>query len=159
MALVTLQLGILGGTFDPIHVGHLLIAEIARETLGLDRVLFVPAAEPPHKQGLRKTAAHHRRRMVELAIAGNTFFELCLFDLERPGPHYSIDTVRGIRAQHQLSADACYFIIGSDSLGDLNSTDRLEAGEFLGLLESSAHCTTSAAVVWIGTSSFSTRFR
>jgi len=121
MGLVTLQLGILGGTFDPIHVGHLLMAEIARETLTLDRVLLVPAADPPHKRGVRKTAAYHRRRMVELAIAGNTAFELCLFDLERPGPHYSVDMVRGIRTQYALAADACHFLIGSDSLADLST--------------------------------------
>jgi nicotinate-nucleotide adenylyltransferase len=114
-----MKLGLLGGTFDPIHFGHLLMAELARETLRLDRVLFVPAADPPHKRRVEKTAARHRRNMVELAITGNGDFELCLFDLERPGPHYSVDLVSGIRTRHAISADDCFFIIGSDSLVDL----------------------------------------
>lgn len=114
-----MRLGILGGTFDPIHLGHLLMAEAASETLELERVLFVPAGDPPHKQNLPKTAAHHRRKMVELAIENNSHFELSLVDLERPGPHYSVDTVHLIRSQFNISADACFFIIGSDSLADL----------------------------------------
>jgi len=116
---LTMRLGILGGTFDPIHLGHLLMAEMAREALRLERVLFVPAGDPPHKQNLPITAAHHRRKMVELAIENNPHFELCLIDLERPGPHYSVDTVRLIRKQYDVSAEACFFIIGGDSLADL----------------------------------------
>jgi nicotinate-nucleotide adenylyltransferase len=114
-----MKLGILGGTFDPIHVGHLLTAEIARESLALERVLFVPAGDPPHKQALAKTPAHHRQAMVQQAIADNPHFELCLIDLERPGPHYSVDTIRLIRSRYHLSADECYFIIGADSLVNL----------------------------------------
>lgn len=114
-----MQLGILGGTFDPIHLGHLLVAEAARQGLNLTRVLIVPVGDPPHKQDQNHTPAHHRRAMVEVAIAGNPHFELCPIDLERPGPHYSIDTVHLIRARYGLSADQCYFIIGGDSLADL----------------------------------------
>ncbi len=114
-----MKLGILGGTFDPIHLGHLLVAELGRETLGLHRVLFVPAADPPHKQDLAKSAARHRRVMVELAIAGNPCFALSPVDLDRPGPHYSTDTVRLLRAEYGLAADDCFFIIGTDSLQDL----------------------------------------
>ncbi len=114
-----MRLGILGGTFDPIHLGHLLIAEITRETLRLERILFVPAGNPPHKQTVVKTLAHHRRRMVELAIEDNPCFELCDIDLKRPGPHYSVDTVSLIRAGYALSAEECFFIIGGDSLADL----------------------------------------
>lgn len=114
-----MKLGILGGTFDPIHLGHLLMAEASRETLGLNRVLFVPAGEPPHKQHQPCTPAHHRRAMVELAIVGNPHFELCSVDLDRPGPHYSTDTVRLIRAGFNLAAENCFFIIGGDSLADL----------------------------------------
>ncbi len=116
-----MKLGILGGTFDPIHLGHLLVAEITREVLDLQRVLFIPAGDPPHKQDRPKTPAHHRRAMVALAIATNPHFELSPVDLERPGPHYSTDTVRLIRSQYNLSAEACFFIIGSDSLLDLPS--------------------------------------
>ena len=114
-----MKLGILGGTFDPIHVGHLIVAELLADALDLERVLFTPAAKPPHKQHLPKTATRHRCRMVELAIGGNDRFELCPVDLNRPGPHYSVDTVSLIRRQYDLPADACYFIIGGDSLVDL----------------------------------------
>jgi nicotinate-nucleotide adenylyltransferase len=114
-----MRLGLLGGTFDPIHVGHLLMAEMACDTLSLNRVLFVPAGDPPHKQELEKISAFHRRAMVELAIAGNPHFELSLVDLERPGPHYTTDTVRLIRAEYTLATDDCFFIIGGDSLVDL----------------------------------------
>jgi nicotinate-nucleotide adenylyltransferase len=113
------MLGILGGTFDPIHLAHLIVAELTREALGLERILFVPAGDPPHKQQNRKSEAVHRRRMVELAIAGNPGFALCPFDLERPGPHYSVDTVRLIREQYNLPAERCFFIVGGDSLVDL----------------------------------------
>jgi nicotinate-nucleotide adenylyltransferase len=114
-----MKLGILGGTFDPIHLGHLLLAEMAWETLGLQRVLFAPAGESPLKQDISKTPAHHRRAMVELAIASNSHFELSLVDLERPGPHYTTDTVRLIRSRYDLSADECFFIVGGDSLMSL----------------------------------------
>jgi nicotinate-nucleotide adenylyltransferase len=114
-----MKLGFLGGTFDPIHLGHLLMAETAREALGLPRILFVPAGDPPHKRDRRHTPARHRRGMVELALADNANFELCSVDLDRPGPHYSTDTVRLIREQYDLSAETCLFIIGSDSLVDL----------------------------------------
>ncbi|MCB0167004.1 MAG: nicotinate-nucleotide adenylyltransferase [Anaerolineae bacterium] len=115
------KIGIIGGTFDPIHFGHLLIAELARDSLNLERVLFVPAGDPPHKQAAKKTAAHHRCRIVELAIEDNPTFELSRVDLDRPGPHYSTDTVALIRSQFDLAADDCHFIIGSDSLADLLS--------------------------------------
>jgi nicotinate-nucleotide adenylyltransferase len=113
------RLGLLGGTFDPIHLGHLLLAETAHETLRLTQVLFVPAGDPPHKQHVPKTPAQHRQAMVELAIAGNPGFALSLIDLERPGPHYSTDTISLLRAQYHLAADDCFLIIGGDSLGDL----------------------------------------
>jgi len=121
------MLGILGGTFDPIHVGHLLIAETARSALNLDRVLFVPAADPPHKQAFHKTPAAHRCRMVALAIGDNPGFELSTVDLDRPGPHYSVDTVRLLRQKFGLAADDCAFILGSDSLADLPAWHQPEA--------------------------------
>ncbi len=114
-----MHLGLLGGTFDPIHMGHLLMAEVTWDSLGLTRVLFVPAGDPPHKQTVTKTPAHHRRAMVERAISANPHFELSPVDLERPGPHYALDTVRLIRARYDLPAAACHFIIGADSLNDL----------------------------------------
>ena len=113
------MIGILGGTFDPIHAGHLLIAETARGTLQLEQVLFVPAGDPPHKQLQKKSAVNHRVKMVELAIESNPQFGLSTVDLDRPGPHYSIDTVQLLRTQYNLSAEQCFFIIGGDSLADL----------------------------------------
>lgn len=114
-----MRLGLLGGTFDPIHLGHLLMAETALDGLALSQVLFVPAGDPPHKQGLAKTPAQHRVAMVERAIASNSCFGLSAVDLERPGPHYTTDTVRLVRQQYELSAEECFLIVGGDSLVDL----------------------------------------
>jgi nicotinate-nucleotide adenylyltransferase len=90
----------MGGTFDPVHVGHLAIAEEARDTLGLDRILFVPAGTPPHKPASEVTATHHRVAMVALAIEDNPAFELSRIEVDRPGPSYTVDTVE------QLAEDA-----------------------------------------------------
>jgi len=111
--------GILGGTFDPIHNGHLGVAEAVRNSLGLNKVLFVPAGEPPHKRGQRIAPAAHRAQMVTLALNDYPYFELSRVDLERPGPHYSVDMLTRLRADYQLSADNCFFIIGADSLMNL----------------------------------------
>jgi nicotinate-nucleotide adenylyltransferase len=119
-----MKVGILGGTFDPIHLGHLLMAESAREILELRQVLFVPAGDPPHKQELPITPACHRQAMVELALAHNPFFELSPVDLDRSGPHYSTETVQLLQKQYDLPPELCYFIIGSDSLQDLPTWHR-----------------------------------
>lgn len=122
-----MRLGIFGGTFDPIHTGHLLIAELTWQALDLQRVLFLPAGNPPHKQQQKKTAAHHRQAMVALAIAGNPHFELSTIDLERSGPNYSSETVASVRARYNIAAEACFFIIGGDSLQDLPTWHAPEA--------------------------------
>lgn len=114
-----MQLGILGGTFDPIHFGHLLAAEEARVALRLDRVLFAPASDPPHKQGHAKLAVAHRLSMVRLAIADNPAFDISTVDIDRPGPHYTVDTIRLIRDEWGTGADETYFIMGVDSLAHL----------------------------------------
>lgn len=90
------SVGMMGGTFDPIHVGHLVIAEAVREALTLDRVLFVPAGVPPHKPAAEVTAVEHRVAMVELAIAGNPAFELSRVEVDRSGPSYTVDTVEAL---------------------------------------------------------------
>lgn len=87
------SVGVLGGTFDPIHIGHLAAAEEVREALGLERVLFVPAGLPPHKPDRLITAPHHRLAMVQLAIGGNPAFEVSRVELDRTGPSYTIDTL------------------------------------------------------------------
>lgn len=113
-----MKVGVLGGTFDPIHYGHLVVAEEVWWKLGLSHVLFVPAGQPPHKLGRVVTPAVHRVAMVELAIAGNPHFVLSSVDVERPGPSYSVDMLSELR--RQVGADAeLYFIIGLDSLAEL----------------------------------------
>ncbi len=112
-----MRIGIFGGTFDPIHYGHLVAAEEARAVLALERVLIVPAGQPPHKTKRPVTAAEHRLAMVELAISSNPHFVLSRVDLERPGPHYSVDTVTRLR--RQLGPGDIYFIVGMDSLMEL----------------------------------------
>jgi nicotinate-nucleotide adenylyltransferase len=93
------RVGILGGTFDPIHYGHLVIAEQVREALRLDRVLFVPAAQPPHRIASEVSPAVDRAAMVALAIADNPAFSLCRIELERDGPSYTADTVTALAAE------------------------------------------------------------
>jgi nicotinate-nucleotide adenylyltransferase len=85
--------GMMGGTFDPVHVGHLVVAETVREALALDRVLFVPAGVPPHKPASEVSAVADRVAMVELATAGNEAFELSRVEVDRPGPSFTVDTV------------------------------------------------------------------
>jgi len=91
--------GILGGTFDPIHYAHLAIAEQAREQLGLEKVLFVPAAEPVHKSATTVSEAEHRLAMVELAVADNPNFMLSRIEVERGGPSYSVDTLEQLAVE------------------------------------------------------------
>ncbi|HXG39991.1 MAG TPA: nicotinate-nucleotide adenylyltransferase [Candidatus Limnocylindrales bacterium] len=90
------SLGVLGGTFDPIHLGHLVIAEQVRVALGLERVLFVPAGTPPHKPGRPISRAGDRLAMVELAIADHPAFEASRLEVDRPGPSYSVDTLASL---------------------------------------------------------------
>ena len=114
------RIGVLGGTFDPVHYGHLVIAEEVFATLKLTEVLFVPAGHPPHKTIVEITAAEHRLKMLELAIASNPHFTISRADLDRPGPSYTVDTLQLLRKQWGVHT-AIYFIIGGDSLEDLLS--------------------------------------
>jgi nicotinate-nucleotide adenylyltransferase len=112
------RIGILGGTFDPVHYGHLVIAEQVREALSLDRVLFVPAAIPPHKIGVAITPAEHRAALVELAIAGNPSFAVSRIELEREGPSYTADTLQALtdEAAPRGVAPDLFFILSSEAL-------------------------------------------
>jgi nicotinate-nucleotide adenylyltransferase len=112
------SIGVLGGTFDPIHIGHLIIAEEARVKLGLSEVLFVPAGQPWLKQERRITAAAHRVEMVRLAIADNPYFKLCMLEVERPGPSYTVDTLTMLREQLGTNVHL-FFILGRDTLDEL----------------------------------------
>jgi nicotinate-nucleotide adenylyltransferase len=109
------SLGIFGGTFDPVHHGHLVIAEEAREAIGLASVVFVPAATSPFKTDRVVTPAAHRLAMVEAAIHGNPGFAVSRVELERPGPSYTVDTLAGFAAQG-IGADALWLILSSEAL-------------------------------------------
>ncbi len=115
------KLGILGGTFDPIHNGHLELAQAVAQSLALPMVVFVPVGDPPHKQRQPITPAAHRLRMVELALAERPKFAVSRVDVDRPGPHYSVDTVRLLRGKYNVAAEDCYFILGADTLMGLPS--------------------------------------
>jgi nicotinate-nucleotide adenylyltransferase len=108
----------MGGTFDPIHYGHLVVAEEVHAALDLAEMLFVPAGQPPHKPNRVVTGAQHRLAMLELAIAGNPPFSISRVDLDRPGPSYTVETLRLLREQWG-ELTALYFVIGWDSLEDL----------------------------------------
>jgi nicotinate-nucleotide adenylyltransferase len=112
--------GIFGGTFDPPHIGHLILAEAARSELGLSEVVFMPAAQPPHKQGKVISPTEHRVAMVQHAIASNGRFATSLLDAEREGPNYTVDTMRLLREEWGNTVEI-YFIMGLDSLIDLPS--------------------------------------
>ena len=114
----TSRFGILGGSFDPPHYGHLALAETARVQLGLSRVLFVPAGTPPHKRNRPMSSAEDRAAMTAAAIADNPAFELSRVDLERPGPHYTVEMLALLRAQYP-HVDTWFFLLGEDALHDL----------------------------------------
>jgi nicotinate-nucleotide adenylyltransferase len=115
-------IGLFGGTFDPPHIGHLILAAEARAQLGLDRLLWVLTPDPPHKQGLPVTALEHRLAMVKLAISDENRFELSTVEMDRPGPHYALETIKIIAGQNP-SAGLVY-LMGGDSLRDLPTWHR-----------------------------------
>lgn len=124
--------GLMGGTFDPVHVGHLAIAEEARDALGLERILFVPAGSPPHKTASEVTATDHRVAMVALAIGDNPAFELSRIEVDRPGPSYTVDTVE------QLAKDAAVtLILSAETFRELptwHEPERLFAAAFVAIV-------------------------
>jgi len=113
-----MDIGVLGGTFDPVHVGHLVIAEEARLRLGLSQVFFVPAAQPWLKQDRDISSGEHRLEMIRLAIAPNAFFRASTVDLGRPGPSYTVDTLADLKRELGQEANL-YFILGMDALAGL----------------------------------------
>jgi nicotinate-nucleotide adenylyltransferase len=112
------NIGILGGTFDPIHIGHLIVAEEARIKLGLREVLFVPAGQPWLKRDHDITPAVHRVEMVHLAISDNPHLKLCTLEVEHPGPSYTVDTLTMLHKQLGSKA-SFFFILGRDTLAEL----------------------------------------
>lgn len=119
------KIGVLGGTFDPIHIGHLVTAEAVRIEYSLDKVLFVPAANPPHKQAAKVTPAIHRYIMTVMATYSNPHFSVSAIEMERPGPSYTIDTVRTLIAQLGEQTEL-YFITGADAVHDLPTWHDIE---------------------------------
>jgi nicotinate-nucleotide adenylyltransferase len=112
-----MRIGIFGGTFDPIHLAHMVIAEQAREQAKLDEIWFIPAARPPHKTAQPLTAFDKRADMIELAIAGNPAFRLERIESERTGPSYTADTLAELKQRHPQAE--LFLILGADCLPDL----------------------------------------
>jgi nicotinate-nucleotide adenylyltransferase len=112
-----MRLGIFGGTFDPVHYGHLLLAECCREQCGLDGVWFLPAARPPHKRDRELTPPAERIEMLELAVAGNTAFSVCRYEAERGGVNYTADTLGHFHEEDP--SREMLLLLGADMLADL----------------------------------------
>jgi nicotinate-nucleotide adenylyltransferase len=113
------RLGVFGGTFDPPHLGHLALAEWAREQLGLSRVLFVPAGQPPHKRGRRVTPARHRLAMTRLAVRGHPAFAVSAIEARRRGPSFTVETLRALRRRFPRAE--LWLLVGADSLNELHT--------------------------------------
>lgn len=119
-----MKVGILGGTFDPIHMGHLLIAEQAIAKVGLEQVWFVPTSKSPHKTGNQVTSAYHRAEMVKLAIAPHPHFRFSSVELDRSGISYTVETLEALSAKHPNIQ--FYFIVGTDMVNDLPNWYKIE---------------------------------
>ncbi len=129
-----LKYGIMGGTFDPIHIGHLVLAEEVRTKLGLDKVIFIPSGNPPHKNFKNVSAANHRYYMTLLATVSNPYFEVSPIEIERTGKAYTVDTIKLLREKYKDEVEL-YFITGADAILDLpnwkNPEELLELCKFV----------------------------
>ena len=118
------SLAIMGGTFDPIHYGHLVAAEQVRHEFQCDKVLFIPAARPPHKENKVISSVEHRLKMTELAVQSNRFFEVSTVEIDRPGPSYTIDTVKKLHERYK--PENLYFITGADAVLEIITWKNVE---------------------------------
>jgi len=114
------RIGIMGGTFDPLHMAHLIAAEEAMNAFDLDRVIFMPAGDPPHKSEGPVSAAEHRYAMTLIGTAENPHFEVSRLEIERPGPSYSVDTIRALRGILGPNVEV-YFVAGGDEMLEIES--------------------------------------
>ena len=119
------RVGILGGTFDPIHNGHLMMAEAVRDEYEMEKVLFIPAAQPPHKRGHKISPAEDRYMMTVLATCMNPAFEVSDIEMRREGPSYSIDTVRALLRATGGDSEF-FFIAGTDVIREIHTWERIE---------------------------------
>ena len=124
------EIGVLGGTFDPVHLGHVAMAEEAKKALGLEEVLIVPAGRPVAKSTRRITPAARRLAMLHLALAGKPYLKISLLEIERPGPSYTVDTLAAISTLYGGKAEI-FFVLGWDSLAQLPEWH--EPGRIVGL--------------------------
>jgi len=120
-----MRIGILGGTFDPVHNGHIYLAEKSCAKLRLDKIIFIPTYLPPHKKGVKVTLAKHRYNMLKLAISENKKFNISDMEIKRRGRSYSVETLRRLRKKYGHKAEL-FFIAGSDSLKELNKWKNLD---------------------------------
>jgi nicotinate-nucleotide adenylyltransferase len=135
------NVGIFGGTFDPPHSGHLIVAQDAALALGLDRILFIPAAQPPHKLGQSITAADLRARMLQLAIAGDARFAMDTLELERTGPSWTVETLRTL--SEQQPGTSWTLLMGVDQYSEFGSwrgPDAIRRLARIGVLSRSGQC-------------------
>ncbi len=116
------RVGIFGGTFDPPHHGHLILAECALYELALDEIIFAPVGAPPHKLTETRITTDQRVEMTRIAIADNPHFKLSLADVNRPAPHFTVDLLKILH--HEMPDDTLVFLMGADSLHDLPHWDR-----------------------------------
>jgi len=137
-----MHLGILGGSFDPIHHGHLILARAALEELGLDRILFIPANMSPHKTDTTPATAQDRLAMLQLAIENEPGFEALDLELHRPPPSYTVDTLRELRSRHP--DDAFTLLIGADNVAKFDTwrePDEIRRLAKLAVLDRATHDT------------------
>lgn len=138
------RIGILGGTFNPPHLAHLITAQYVGEALGLDSVYFMPSAIPPHKHGKQTIDSQHREMMVRLAIQDNPLFQIEMYEIHQGGINYTYDTIRYLKKKHQNSQ--LYFIIGADMIENLPTwyriDDLVKIINFVGVNRPGYHITT-----------------
>lgn len=114
------RVGLLGGTFDPVHNGHLQLGRIVRDTIGLDRILFIPAASPPHKDNLQVSSSAHRLEMLEIALADCEAMEISDIEMVRRGMSYTIDTLEELKRSGQAGTQY-FFVLGSDAMAEIET--------------------------------------